>query len=121
MKNKSGILYMPTRKRSSSKKIITITELGLLRKFGYNTHISKEDRHHALDKAVNEYGELKVLHRVNAIRTFNKSHLTTWRKLDNDVKYLQKKYFPKRKGSKKSSARPYTKKEISARKSKTRK
>lgn len=94
-------------------KIITITELGLLGKFGYNTHKSKESRQKALDKAVNEYGELKVLHRVNAIRTLNKSHLATWKKLDSDVKYLQRKYFPDRKGSKKSTARPYTKKEMS--------
>jgi hypothetical protein len=105
-------------KRLSTKgpKLIKITELGVLRKFGYNTHITDNKRHSALNKAVKEYGELKVLHRVNAIRTLQKSHLDTWKALDNDVKYLENKYFPNRKGAQNSNAKPYTAKEIASRK-----
>jgi len=94
-------------------KLIEMKELGLLRHFNYAIHSSDTSRHVALDKAVKKYGELKVLHRVNALRTFQKSHPDLWKRFDNDVKYLENKYFPDRHGAEKSVAKPYTKKERS--------
>lgn len=90
-----------------SPKIIVITDTGVLGNFGYQVKIKKDIRHKALDKAVKKYGELKVLKRLNAIRTLNKSHLITWKKLDVDVKYIQKKYFPERRTVEHSKAKPY--------------
>jgi hypothetical protein len=92
-------------------KLIKITDQGLLKQFGYNLSSSKALRHTALDKTVKKHGALKVLHNVNALRTLQKSYPEKWRKLDNDTKYLEKKYFPERHGVEKSSAKPYSAKE----------
>jgi hypothetical protein len=92
-------------------KLIKIDDSGLLKPFGYSLSISKEDRRKSLNKAIKEYGELKIIRYVNAIRTLQKSYPTIWKKLDNDVKYIEKQYFPNRKGWKKSVAKPYSKKE----------
>jgi hypothetical protein len=88
-------------------------DIGLLKNVGYELDMSKNDRHKSLDKAVRKYNALKILRHVNALRTFNKSYKEHWKRYDDDVKYLERKYFAGRHGAEKSKASPYTSKERS--------
>jgi hypothetical protein len=65
---------------------------GLLSKYGYTLSKSHEDRIKALKKAYKENSHLKILRRLNAIRTLQKSHERNYNKLDKDMKWLQKYY-----------------------------
>ena len=94
---------MPRKKTSSSKKVIPPLKKGLLKQYGYALKKNKDDRHTALDKAVKGQTKLEIVQHLNAIRTLQKSNEKNWRKLDNDMKYIQKKYFKEREGWKRAS------------------
>ena len=106
------------KKKSSSNKVIPPLKKGLLTKYGYGLKKNKDERHKSLDKAVKGQDKLEVMQHLNAIRTLQKSNEKNWRKLDNDMKYIQKKYFKEREGWKNSSAtmkkRPSPKKKASS-------
>lgn len=92
-------------------RIITGIKTGLMKKYGYSLVEHKAERQKAIDKAIKDRDKLEIIRHINAIRTLQKSHPKIWKKLDNDVKYIEKKYFPDRQGWKKSTAKAYTDKE----------
>lgn len=70
---------------------------GLLGDYGYELKISHEKRVKAIKKSIKKNGALKILRYLNAIRTLNKSNDKYYKKLDRDVKWIQKNYFDKSK------------------------
>jgi hypothetical protein len=118
-KSKSGKLvkvpaaYIDKQGRPGVKgpKIIIIAKVGLMKGYGYSLDHNKEERQKAINKAIKDRDKLEIIRHINAIRTLQKSHPKIWKKLDNDVKYIEKKYFPNREGWKKSVAKAYSDKE----------
>jgi len=89
-------------KTPSSKKVLPKLKEGLLEKYGYKMANSKEKREKALSKAMEVEGELPVLRRVVVLRTYLKNEPLKFKKLDKDVKYIQKGLSDNKKSSKKS-------------------
>ena len=96
---------MPTRKLSkvikskskssygrigTGKKLFEIKDKGFLTSEGYKLNKPETARRTSLRKASKKKGSLKVLRHLNAIRTLQKSNPTAYKKLDADVKYIQK-------------------------------
>jgi len=63
---------------------------GLLEKYGYKLLKNAQTRERALEKAIRGEGSLLVLRRVVVLRTYQKNNPSMFRKLDKDVKYIQK-------------------------------
>ena len=72
--------------------IIPKEDQDLLGKYGYNLHVSHEDRVKILKKALKDLDELKVLRYINALRTLHKSNEKYYNKLDKDLKWIQSDY-----------------------------
>lgn len=68
-------------------------DVGLLKKYGYKLKNNFEQRIKSLKKANEELSKLKVIRYINAIRTLQKSNEKYYRKLDRDMKWLQKNYY----------------------------
>jgi len=80
-------------KKGKGKKLFNIKDSGLLREKGYSLKNSENKRHESLRKASKEKGGLKkVLQHLNAIRTLQKSNPDNYKKLDKDLKFIQKEY-----------------------------
>jgi hypothetical protein len=62
---------------------------GILSDYGYSLKKNYEDRIKALKKAIKEYGKLKILRRINALRTLHKSEEKYYNKLNRDLKWIQ--------------------------------
>ncbi|AYV78485.1 MAG: hypothetical protein Edafosvirus15_6 [Edafosvirus sp.] len=85
--------------RPSSVRI-PIDKSHFLSKFGYGLHLPMQARRSALLKAIKSSGDpLRVLRRLVALRTFRKFERTkeagealNYNSLDDDVKWVQKKY-----------------------------
>jgi hypothetical protein len=82
-------------KPGKGPKLFEIPEedIGLLGDFGYTLKKKHEDRVKALKKAIKENNALKILRHLNALRTLQKSNEKYFKKLDKDVKWIQKNYF----------------------------
>jgi hypothetical protein len=81
-------------KPGKGPKIITIPEydVGLLSNYGYSLKEKHELRQKAIKKSIKEHDPLKVLRHINALRTLQKSNEKIFKKLDKDMKWLQKHY-----------------------------
>jgi len=95
---------------SRSPVRIKIKNINSLSSLGYRIAFSSKDRQNALEKAVNKYGYLYVMRKVNAIYIFNKNNPKMSKKLVADKKWLMKNYKPKssrksRKTSRRKSSR----------------
>ena len=76
------------------KNIIGPLKKGELTSLGYSSSKKAKTRRQALTKAVDRYGPLSTLRKVNAIRVLTKRRAPkTSKTMKADVKYLQKKYF----------------------------
>jgi hypothetical protein len=81
-------------KLGKGPKLIKIPseDVGLLSKYEYSLSKKREDRQKALRKANKYEDNLKILRHVNALRTLNKSNERIYKKLNEDIKYLQDIY-----------------------------
>lgn len=76
------------------KNIIGPLKKGELTELGYSSSKKAKTRRQALEKAVDRYGPLSTLRKVNAIRVLTKRRApTTSKKYKADVRYLQRRYF----------------------------
>jgi NDP-sugar pyrophosphorylase family protein len=78
--------------KGKGKKLFEIKDKGFLTEEGYSLKKSSKQRRQSLKKASKEKGSLKVLRHLNAIRTLQKSNPENFKKLDKDVKFVQKEY-----------------------------
>jgi hypothetical protein len=81
-----------TTKKGKSKKLFEIKDKGFLTKNGYSLKKTIKHREKSLRRASKEKGMLPVLRHLNAIRTLQKNNPDNFKKLDHDVKYIQKEY-----------------------------
>ena len=82
------------RKKKTRKNVIGPLKKGELTSLGYSASKKAKTRRQALEKAVDRYGPLSTLRKVNAIRVLTKRRAPKVSKtLKADVKYLQKHYF----------------------------
>ena len=79
-------------KKGKGRKLFVIKDGGLLTKEGYSLKKSQSARRASIRKASREKGMLSVLRHLNAIRTLQKSNPENFKKLDADVKFIQKEY-----------------------------
>jgi len=79
-------------KKGKGKKLFEIKDKGFLREEGYSLKNSSEKRKKSLRRASKQKGMLPVLRHLNAIRTLQKSNPENFKKLDQDVKFIQKEY-----------------------------
>jgi len=79
-------------KKGKGRKLFEIKDKGFLRENGYSLKKSMEQRKTSLRRASKEKGMLPVLRHLNAIRTLQKSNPENFKKLDQDVKFVQKEY-----------------------------
>lgn len=81
-------------KKKTRKNIIGPLKKGELTSLGYSSTKKAKTRRQALKKAVDRYGPLSTLRKVNAIRVLTKRRSPkTSKTYKADVKYLQKTYF----------------------------
>jgi hypothetical protein len=78
--------------KGKGKKLFEIKDTGFLRENGYSLKKSSKERKKSLRRASKEKGMLPVLRHLNAIRTLQKSNPENFKKLDKDVKFVQKEY-----------------------------
>jgi hypothetical protein len=78
--------------KGKGKKLFEVKDKGFLSEKGYTLKKSDNIRKLSLRKASKEKGSLSVLRHLNAIRTLQKNNPENYKKLDNDVKYIQKIY-----------------------------
>jgi hypothetical protein len=78
--------------KGKGKKLFEVKDKGFLSEKGYGLKKSDNARKTSLRKASKEKGSLSVLRHLNAIRTLQKSNLENYKKLDKDVKFIQKEY-----------------------------
>jgi hypothetical protein len=81
-------------KKGKGPKLITISEkdVGILSDFGYKLNKPHEERIAAIKRASKKHPMLKLLRHINALRTLFKSNETLYKKLDKDLKWIQKYY-----------------------------
>ena len=81
-------------KPGKGPKLITMPDydVGLLSDYGYSLKDKHELRTKAIKKSIKEHDSLKVLRHINALRTLQKSNEKIFKKLDKDLKWLQKHY-----------------------------
>lgn len=82
------------KRKKTRKNVIGPLKKGELTSLGYSSSKKAKTRRQALSKAVDRYGPLSTLRKVNAIRVLTKRRAPkTSKTMKADVKYLQKKYF----------------------------
>jgi hypothetical protein len=101
-KKKDGTKIKKSKVRSSciedkgkigkGRKLFVIKDGGLLTKEGYSLKKNEGVRRASIKKASKKKGMLIVLRHLNAIRTLQKNNPENYKKLDSDVKYIQKEY-----------------------------
>jgi hypothetical protein len=84
-------------KIGKGKKLFEIKDKGLLTRNGYSLKKNSKERKTSLRRASKEIGMLPVLRHINAIRTLQKNNPDNFKKLDQDVKFVQKEYKMKNK------------------------
>jgi len=77
-------------KVGKGKKLFEIKDKGFLTSEGYKLDKPVKSRHDSLRKVSKKKGSLKVLQHLNGIRTLQKNNPDMYKKLDIDVKYMQK-------------------------------
>jgi len=87
-------------KPGKGPKLFEITKPGLLSNYGYTTKEPARERKTSLKRAMKNEQPLEVLKHLNAIRTLNRPNPEVYKKMDTDVKFLQREY---KKMSKKTS------------------
>ena len=79
--------------KGKGPKILPTPKEGLLKKHGYSLSASTNDRRKALRKAMRSDGGLSVLRHLNLRRNFIKrSQPANYKKMSDDLKYVQKLY-----------------------------
>lgn len=63
----------PRRSRSTSKVRIHVRK-GTLSKYGYSSHLSTAERHHALELAAENEGWLPIFRKLNVLMIFNRNN-----------------------------------------------
>ncbi len=71
-------------------KVIPKLREGALRKYGYHTDLSEQERLDALVKAVKGLGYAEVIRKVNAVRTLSKANPHLYKIYTTDIENLQK-------------------------------
>lgn len=67
---------------------------GLMEAVGYNVGARATTRHAAIDKAVQKYGKLSTLRKLNAVAVYTRrTSPAKSRTFKSDVRYVQKKYY----------------------------
>jgi NDP-sugar pyrophosphorylase family protein len=84
-------------KIGKGRKLFEIKDKGLLTRNGYSLKKNSKERKTSLRRASKEIGMLPVLRHINAIRTLQKNNPDNFKKLDQDVKFVQKEYKMKNK------------------------
>jgi hypothetical protein len=79
-------------KIGKGRKLFEIKDKGFLTKNGYSLKKTSKQRKTSLKRASKEKGMLSVLRHLNAIRTLQKNNPDNYKKLDHDVKFVQKEY-----------------------------
>ena len=81
-------------KIGKGRKLFEIKDKGFLTRNGYGLKKNSKERKISLKRASKEDGKgmLPVLRHLNAIRTLQKNNPTNFKKLDQDVKFVQKEY-----------------------------
>lgn len=93
---------------------------GFLSQYGYHLDISSTERHKALEKALAKEDDLEVMRHLNLIRNLTAIGTPNKTKLEQDVKFLSKKY-KKSKSKSKVGGRRRSRKSSISRKRKSRK
>jgi hypothetical protein len=83
--------------KDQGRKLFEIKDKGLLTRNGYSLKKNSKERKTSLRRASKEKGMLSVLRHINAIRTLQKNNPDNFKKLDQDVKFVQKEYKMKNK------------------------
>ena len=107
-------------KTPESKKVLPKLKEGYLGKYGYRLANNDTKRKASLHEAMKNEGDLEVLRRVVVLRTYMKNEPLKFKKLDKDVKYIQK-IREKNKASVKKTSKKRTTKQKSKVKSALRK
>jgi hypothetical protein len=79
-------------KKGKGRRLFEIKDKGFLTENGYSLKKPVEQRKTSLRRASKEKGMLPVLRHLNAIRTLQKNNPENFKKLDQDVKFVQKEY-----------------------------
>jgi hypothetical protein len=79
-------------KIGKGRKLFEIKDKGFLTRNGYGLKKNSKQRKLSLKRASKENGMLSVLRHLNAIRTLQKNNPSNFKKLDEDVKFVQKEY-----------------------------
>ncbi len=80
-------------KKGKGPKILPTPDPNIsLRKYGYSTKKSENQRHRSLKRASKETGTLPVLRRLNLIANFNKWNPEVEHEMREDVEYLKNEY-----------------------------
>jgi len=78
--------------KGKGRRLFEIKDKGFLREEGYSLSKSVPERKVSLRRASKEKGTLSVLRHLNAIRTLQKNNPKNFKKLDQDMKFIQKEY-----------------------------
>ena len=97
-------------KTPSSKKVLPKLKEDYLSKYGYSLSKNAIKREASLRKAMKNEGDLEVLRRVVVLRTYMKNEPSKFRKLDKDVKYIQKLRKENKENPSKSTSKTSTRK-----------
>jgi len=87
------------------QRVIPKLVKGEVSQFGYSTKDAKMKRQKALVKAVKELGKSAIQKHMVAVRTLSKNK-ADFDILDEDVKFLQAKFYPERLAAKKDVKKP---------------
>jgi hypothetical protein len=99
-----GKAILRGKKTPASQKVLPKLDKKIkLTKFGYHTHESTAQRHAALDRAVEAYGNLKTLRHLNLIDNYMATP-SAKKIMRADVAYLSRKYSGSKGGSKRKSS-----------------
>ena len=79
-------------KIGKGRRLFEIKDKGMLTDEGYSLKKSLKQRKNSLKKASKKNSTLTVLRHLNAIRTLQKNNYDNFKKLDKDVKFVQKEY-----------------------------
>ena len=84
-------------KKGKGRRLFEIKDKGFLSSEGYKLDKPEKQRRSSLRKASKKKGSLKVLRHLNAIRKLQKNNNENYKKLDRDVKFVQKEYSKEKK------------------------
>ena len=71
------------------KRVLPSLKKGSLAKYGYHLSETTENRHKALKKAYIVYGYSTLIKKLNAVRLYNKSKPSIYKKYTSDMDYVR--------------------------------